>query len=118
MHSQRFVRLIARWALMWFALSLGVAIASPMVKPRAMELICTGAGIMKLVASTGDDSTELVNTTLDCPICANLSAPPAAIGSVVVPVFDLAFAFMPLEAARIVSLLRGPWQARAPPVVS
>ncbi|MDO8772822.1 MAG: DUF2946 domain-containing protein [Burkholderiaceae bacterium] len=118
MSFQRSIRLIARWVLISFALSLGVAIASPMVKPRPMELICTGAGIMKLVASTGDGSIELVNPTLDCPMCANLGAPPSTIGSVVEPVFDLASACMPLEAARIASLLRGPWQARAPPVFS
>ncbi len=67
---------LARFVLVWFALSLGVAIASPLVKPQAMELICSGAGAMKLVIQTDDGGQEVTGLTLDCPLCAASSAPP------------------------------------------
>ena len=118
MYTPRTARLIARWVLMWFALSLGAAIASPLINPRATEMVCTGAGLMKLVVQTDDGATELVGLSLDCPLCANLSAPPPMLVWGVEPPFDLAFSLLPLEVARIASLLRGPWQARAPPNIS
>lgn len=64
----RNAHLIARIVLVWFALSIGVAIASPLVKPQAMgQLICSGAGVMKFVKQADDGSTALGSLTLDCP---------------------------------------------------
>ena len=118
MQTLRNARSIARFVLVWFALSMGVAIASPLVKPQAMELICAGTGVMKFVKQGADGSAEPVSLTLDCPLCANLGAPPPAFAAHPTLVFGLAFALLPVEAARIASLLRGPWQARAPPASS
>lgn len=118
MYRLRSIHLIARWVLMWFALSLGVAIASPLVHPQATQMVCSGAGIMKLVVLTDDGATELGSHSLDCPLCAQLGAPPPVLAWTVAPPSELAFSCLPLEAARIASLLRGPWQARAPPVFS
>lgn len=115
MSSPRLTRLLARWVLACFAFSLGVAVASPLIKTQAMQLVCTGAGNMTLVTPSDDGSVAADRATLDCPLCANLSAPPASFLSPATPVFDLAFALQPLEVARLTSLLRGPWQARAPP---
>jgi hypothetical protein len=44
----RSARTLARLVLVWFVLSLGVAVASPMVNPKAMELICSGSGSVKV----------------------------------------------------------------------
>lgn len=118
MLTPRFARLIARWVLAWFALSLGVAIASPLIHPQATEMVCSGTGVMKLVVHHDDGSTDTVGLSLDCPVCANLGAPPPVLAWGVEPPFDLAFSLLPLEIARIASLLRGPWQARAPPAHS
>lgn len=118
MTSPRTARLIARWVLMWLMLSLGVAIASPLVSPQTTQMVCSGAGAMKLVVQNDDGSTQLVGLALDCPLCANLGAPPAALVWGAEPPFELAFSLLPLEIARIASLLRGPWQARAPPALS
>lgn len=118
MQTLRNVHLLARFVLVWFALSMGVAVASPLVKPQAMELICAGTGVMKFVKQGADGSAEPVSLTLDCPLCANLGAPPPAFAAHPTLVFGLAFALLPVEAARIASLLRGPWQARAPPASS
>ena len=39
---------LARLALLWFALSLGVAVASPMVNPQEELVICISAGMVKV----------------------------------------------------------------------
>ncbi len=45
---------ITRFVLVWFVLSLGAAIASPLVSPQATELICSGTGVMKLLVKNAD----------------------------------------------------------------
>lgn len=45
---------LIRWALLWFALSLGAAIASPMVHPVSMELVCSASGSVKAIVHTDD----------------------------------------------------------------
>jgi Protein of unknown function (DUF2946) len=76
MQHLRNARFLARFMLVWFALSIGVAIASPMVKPQGMQLICTGAGAMKVIATGDDGKAPPSSHTLDCPLCASISAPP------------------------------------------
>lgn len=115
MPSPRHARLIARWVLMWFALSLGAAMASPLIAPRAMEMVCSSAGIMTLVVQSDDGAIKPAGLTLDCPLCIPAGAPPPALTWGAEPPFELAFSLLPREVARITSLLRGPWQARAPP---
>jgi hypothetical protein len=77
MQTLRNAHLIARFVLVWFALSIGVAIASPLVQPQGLQLVCSGAGSLKVIVA-GDDgqagSPQI--RTLDCPLCAGLGAPP------------------------------------------
>ena len=47
-------RFLARLVLAWFALAIGVAVASPLVKPQAIELVCSGNGAIKLLVKAGD----------------------------------------------------------------
>ena len=111
-------RLIARLALVWFALSLGVAIASPLVQPKGLELVCTGVGPMKFVVHSGDDATDVATHTLDCPLCAMTSAPPPVATLDFTPPFALSHALLPVEVARIAARIGATWQARAPPAFS
>lgn len=79
MHEMQHLRnahLLARFVLVWFALSIGVAIASPLVKPQSVQLVCSASGTVKIVADGGDDDTGALRNTLDCPLCAAVSAPP------------------------------------------
>lgn len=115
MHALRNARTLARLVLVWFALSIGVAVASPLVKPQAMELVCSGSGVMKVLVKTDDGVKEVSSHTLDCPLCANLTAPPPAAAVVPEPAHPLAYALGSLPAAHIASLIGAPWQARAPP---
>jgi hypothetical protein len=49
MQSLRAARFLVRLVAAWFVLSMAAAIASPLVKPQAMELICSGSGAVKLL---------------------------------------------------------------------
>ncbi len=115
MPSSHAIRLIARWVLAWFALSLGVAMASPLVNPHPLEMVCSGMGVMKLIIHTDSGSTEQAAPALDCPLCANLAAPPPSFLPALAVPANLAFTKLPIEIVRVVSLCLGPWQARAPP---
>lgn len=57
MQSLRRARLLARLVLAWFLLSLGVAVASPIVLPQSMQLVCSASGSVKLVVSSADGWT-------------------------------------------------------------
>lgn len=118
MQTLQFMRqahFLARFVLVWFALSIGVAIASPIVKPQAMELICSGSGAMKLLVKTDDGAKELSGHTLDCPLCATLSAPPPVVRLSVAPLPPLAHALQPMAAAHIAGRTAAPLPARGPP---
>ena len=106
---------LARFILVWFALSIGVAIASPMVMPQGMQLICSGSGAMKVVV-VGDDGKATVSShTLDCPLCASISAPPPMDMVAFGVAQPLAFALPVWAAAPVFFLLAAPPPARGPP---
>ena len=118
MQFLRNAHLLARFVLVWFALSIGAAIASPLVQPQAMELICTGSGVMKVLVKTDDGTREASSFTLDCPLCVTSSAPPPVARLTVEPVQPLAHVLQSIPAARIASLTAAPFPARGPPAFS
>ena len=107
---------LARFVLVWFALSVGVAIASPVVSPKAMDLVCSSTGSMKLVVQ-GDDDGVASSHTLDCPLCASISAPPPALNTALTQPSPLSHAVQPIQAARIASATAPPLPSRGPPAV-
>lgn len=118
MHTLRNAHLLARFVLVWFALSIGVAIASPLIKPQAMELICSGAGVMKVLVKTDDGSKEVSSHTLDCPLCASIGAPPPVARLTAAPVSPLAYVLQSIPAAHLAALTAAPPPARGPPTFS
>jgi len=106
---------LIRFMLVWFALSVGVAIASPMVQPKAMDMVCTSTGSMKLVVQGDDDSSASSLPTLDCPLCATIGAPPPAINTALTQPSPLSHALLPTVAAHIASLTAPPLPSRGPP---
>ncbi|MBY0411588.1 MAG: DUF2946 domain-containing protein, partial [Burkholderiaceae bacterium] len=99
LQTLRSLHWLARCVLAWFVLSIGVAVASPLVNPQAMELICSGSGAIKVLIKTDDGAQEVTTHTLDCPLCAHPSAPPPA-QSVSAPlVHPLAHALRAIPAA-------------------
>jgi len=107
---------LARFVLVWFALSVGVAIASPVVSPKAMDLVCSSTGSMKLVVQ-GDDDGVASSHTLDCPLCASISAPLPALNTALTQPSPLSHAVQPIEVARIASATAPPLPSRGPPAV-
>ena len=118
MQPLRNARLITRLVLVWFALSLGAAIASPLVAPKAVLLVCSGASVKMIVQGADGEAVEMGHTTLDCPLCAVMNAPPPVANASVQPPHALSHALVPVETARIAARIGTPWQARAPPVLS
>jgi len=115
LHRFRHAHQLARFVLVWFALSIGVAVASPMVNSQSVELICSGNGVMKLIVNTDDGVAQATSHTLDCPLCANLGAPLPSTGASVAEPHPLAYALQTIPAAHIAALTGAPLPARGPP---
>ncbi|QTD45135.1 hypothetical protein [Ottowia testudinis] len=111
------VRHIARLVLAWFVLSIGVAVAAPLVSPQALEIVCSASG-SKLVLHTEEGAVDLNAAQMHCPMCIPTGAPPplAVLAPDAPPLPPFA---LPLAPARwVAGHAAPPWQARAPPISS
>ena len=117
MQTLRHAHHLARLVLVWFVLSIGVAVASPLVAPKSMELVCTTAGATKLVVQGEANDAEHAsgNHLLDCPLCAVTGAPPTQVSTTLTQPSPLSHALHPIEAARIASATAPPLPSRGPP---
>jgi hypothetical protein len=106
------------WVLAWFVASMGVAIASPLVHPQSIEVICSGAGTIKLLVQTDDGTVEIGAMGMDCPLCSTPGAPPPTLVAPALPPHPLDHALQPVEAARIAVATAAPLPARGPPLRS
>jgi hypothetical protein len=108
---------LIRWVLLCFAMSLAVAVASPIVHPQAVELVCSTAGAVKIIVQTEDGAQELGAGHMDCPLCVLAGAPPP-IPFFALPVqLPLAHAVQPIPSAHIAAATAAPLPARGPPVL-
>jgi hypothetical protein len=118
MQTLRSAQCLTRLVLVWFALFIGVAVASPLVQPEGIQLVCTSVGSVKLVPSHGDGQDVAGNVDgMHCPLCLPVAAPPPAATKALAQV-GLTFALPFSEQALAALLARLPWQARAPPSFS
>ena len=115
MQALRRARFLARLVLAWFALSLCAAVASPLVKPETIEVICSGSGSIKLLVKGDAHGGHATSHTLDCPLCASIAAPPPVVRTDLAFVPALGHAAQPIPAARIAALTAAPLPARGPP---
>jgi len=118
LQSLRQARHLARFVLAWFVLALGVAIASPLVKPQGIELVCASGGAMKLIVKSDDGKQQVSGHTLDCPLCATVAAPPPLLSLPMAAPAALAHALQPLAAAHIAGRTAAPLPPRGPPTFS
>ena len=118
LHTLRSLHGLARLVLAWFVLSLGVAVASPLVNPQSIELICSGSGAIKVLIKTDDGAKEMASHTLDCPLCAHVGAPPPTSQAQLPVVHPLAHALRPIPAAHIAARTAAPLPPRGPPAFS
>lgn len=107
---------IRRWVLAWLLMAAVAAVASPLVRPRAMELACSGAGHAVLLELGNDGGAPAETPALDCPLCLPADMPPPAVISPnsVQPVSLLAEPRKQWRVAAHFSRHRPP--ARAPPL--
>lgn len=102
--------------LAWFALSIAVAAAAPLVAAQDMELICSGTGVVKLIVKGDDGNSAPGASHLDCPMCMPYPAPPPPIWQLPLPApSPLLHALRPVPAARIAAITAAPLPARGPP---
>lgn len=107
---------LSRLVLAWFVLTLGVAVASPMVRPHAMELVCTSGGAIQLVAvDSGEEASASAPHALDCPLCLAATLPPAQRMQASTQPQPLGRALHPIVSARIAALVGAPLPPRGPP---
>ena len=118
LHTLRNSPWLAKLALLWFALTLGVAVASPVVNPQTELVICTGAGMLKVVlADDGTVTTAAADagSALFCPLCMVGGAPTPFVTHTVAPPQPLGLVLQHIPAAIIAALTAAPPPARAPP---
>lgn len=109
---------LAKLALLWFALTLGAAVASPLVNPQTETMICTGAGMLKVVlADDGTVTTAAADSGdgLFCPLCMVSGAPTPFVMNTVAPPQPLGHVLQSIPAAIIAAQTAAPPPARAPP---
>jgi hypothetical protein len=105
---------LARLVLAWFALSIGVAIAAPVLQPQGVELICSARGAVKIIVKADVDKPAGLHT-LDCPLCAPSAAPPVSSAGLT-QALPLRHFVQGIPAARIAALTRPVPPARGPPL--
>src|SRR6218665_3761054 len=74
MQTLRRVRWLVRLVLAGFVMSIGVVVASPMLHPQALELICSGAGVIELRSHTDGGAVPQSGHQPDCPLCVPVGA--------------------------------------------
>lgn len=117
MHTLRTSSLLGRLILAWLMLTIGAAIASPIVHPQELQLVCTTGSTMKLVV-VGDDGADAApagHHALDCPLCLHFTAPAPQAQTAVEPKQLLAHALLPAVKATIAALVGAPLPPRGPP---
>lgn len=116
MQTLRRARFLARLVLAGFAMALGLALATPLVKPVAMELVCTAAGSAKLVL-TGEDagSTGQQGHQPECALCLLGSAVPPSISAVAAFVPAQPHDLRPAPSAPLAGRRTAPPPSRGPP---
>ncbi len=117
MQTLRRAHWISRLVLVWFALFIGAAVASPILKPAGGQMVCSAMGGMKMVMDD-EGQPQPSTASMDCPLCAPLITPPAAEARSVEPASALAHALQPTVAARIAGLTGAPLPPRGPPALN
>jgi len=111
-------KLIARLVLVWFALFIGVAVASPILNPTETQMVCSSAGGMKMVVFGEEGVDAKLTTKMDCPLCVAviLNVDSCSLG--LEKASPLAHLLHPVAAALVAALTAPPLPSRGPPFIS
>lgn len=116
MQALRRATVLARLVLAWFALSLGVAVAAPLVKSGGFELVCSAGGALKLIAQDEPGGQPAKVHKLECPLCAGTAAAPPPVAPAVGRTVEFAAASFEVRVeAAPPRIAAAPLPARGPP---
>ena len=118
LQTLRQARWIGRLVLVWFALFLGAAVASPVFKPVGGQLVCSAMGGMKMVMDGQGDAPPQALASMDCPLCAPMALPPAPQVDAFDPPHALAHVQQTIASAHIAGLTGAPLPPRGPPFLN
>ena len=115
--------------LLVYVMTLGVAMAAPMLKAQGSNILCTSTGI-KYVSASGEitdtkDQTQdgkggkqgkMQGHSLECSLCVPTGITPALPSLDAAPtIHTLSYATRSIPAARLATLVSAPLPARGPP---
>lgn len=118
---------LIRAVMLLYIMTLGVAMASSVVNPAAMNLICTSTGYKyidqngKLVdvdanSEQAKDAKSGIHHLLDCSMCLAIGITPEfPKQDALEPPHPLSYATRSIPSARLASLVAAPLPARGPP---
>lgn len=113
----RLHRRLAGWLLAAYLLVLGISVLAAMLRPQAMEVVCSGMGVMKVVVASQEDAPGL-QTTIDCPLCAHATPvlPPPARADLAHVADARSHVVQRLPAAILLARTAPPLPSRGPPL--
>ena len=115
LHTLRNTPWLAKLALLWFALTLGVAVAAPMVSPQNELMLCTAAGMLKVTVHADGSVSSSPSAQAHCPLCVVGGAPPAFVNLTFQPAQPLGQVRQCIPATRIAASSAAPPPSRGPP---
>lgn len=118
LQTLRSAHLLTRLVLVWFALFVGAAVASPWLKTQDTQMVCTAMGVIKTVVAEDAGDSPTLSGGMDCPLCAHVSAPLARPISGWQPFMAQAHALRPAAPVHRVWQTGSPLPPRGPPALS
>lgn len=109
---------LARLVLAGFVLALAASALSPLLQPRALQLVCGAQGLVLVAADIDDGRTDGVGHALDCALCLPLGVPSSLDVSPVAPAVALARPHWVRRDAARVARASAPLPPRGPPLFS
>ncbi|NDI87147.1 DUF2946 family protein [Undibacterium crateris] len=114
--SPRLFHRLVRAVLMFYVLTLGVAMAATLAKTETGSLICTSTGYKMISVKGEPDSGRSNSHILDCPLCVASGLPPTVLDtSDWQAPHALSYATQSIPAARLAAIVSAPLPARGPP---
>jgi len=114
-HSLRSSHKLARLALLWFALTLGAAVATPVIHPQEELVVCSGVGLQKVLINADGTESSSTDSGISCPLCLIGGAPPPALVHRLVAEQSAGHVLPATLALPLVSRSAAPPPARGPP---
>jgi len=115
LHRLRNTPWLARLALLWFALTLGAAVASPLVAPQNEVMLCTSLGMVKVVVNDDGSLSTSPADGLRCPLCVVGGAPAPQVSTTFEPPHPLTHVLHTRPVWLAPAHTTAPPPARSPP---